>query len=63
MRDLSENLPAGSHLSTASDLVKFALAFNANRLVNKDSQNLMTSPQNKTAEQMHRAPTWRDAIP
>ena len=63
MRDISENLPAGGHLSTASDLVKFALAFNANRLVNKDSQNLMTSPQNKTAEQMHRAPTWRDAIP
>lgn len=63
MRDISENLPAGGHLSTARDLVNFALAFNANRLVNNQHRVLMSSPLDKTKQPMFRAPTWRDAIP
>lgn len=43
-RDVSENLPAGGHLSTASDLVRFALAFNAGRLVTRESVDRMTAP-------------------
>lgn len=63
MRDISENLPAGGHLSTASDLVKFAQAFNAGRLVNNQHKMLMYKPLHKSLEQMYRAPIWSDAIP
>ena len=43
-RDVSENLAAGGHLSTASDLVRFALAWNAGRLVSAASMEAMTAP-------------------
>jgi CubicO group peptidase (beta-lactamase class C family) len=43
-RDVSENLPAGGHLSTATDLVSFALAYNAGRLVTPESIERMTAP-------------------
>lgn len=36
-RDISENLPAGGHLSTAQDLVSFALAFNGGKLVQRET--------------------------
>ncbi len=42
-RDVSENLPAGGHLSTASDLVRFAIAFDNEKLVNNSSIALMSS--------------------
>ncbi len=63
MRDISENLPAGGHLSTATDLVKFSLAFNNNKLVNETSKQTMISPLNQTIQQMYRTPIWRDAMP
>lgn len=43
-RDVSENLPAGGHLSTASDLVRFALGWNAARLVTRESMAAMVTP-------------------
>ena len=43
-RDVSENLAAGGHLSTASDLVRFALAWNSGRLVSAASMDAMTAP-------------------
>ncbi len=33
-RDVSENLPAGGHLASSEELVRFAIAFNSGRLVN-----------------------------
>ncbi len=43
-RDVSENLPAGGHVSTASDLVRFALAWHAGRLVSEESMAAQTVP-------------------
>jgi CubicO group peptidase (beta-lactamase class C family) len=40
-RDVSENLPAGGYLATATDLVHFAAAFAAARLVSAESRTLM----------------------
>ena len=43
-RDVSENLPAGGHVSTAADLVRFALAFHNDGLVSPESRAQMTAP-------------------
>ena len=43
-RDVSENLPAGGHVSTAADLVRFALAFTNDVLVTPESRARMTAP-------------------
>jgi len=50
-RDVSENLPAGGHLSTASDLIRFSQAFDQGLIVSADSKALMTSlPVAKTGQ-------------
>lgn len=61
LRDVSENLPAGGYLSTASDLVRFALAFN-NELVTVKTKQLMTAPVDVSIDSTSE-PSWRDAIP
>jgi serine beta-lactamase-like protein LACTB len=49
-RDVSENLPAGGHLSTAAELIQFAVAFNTGRLVSADSMRQMLAKQDVTFE-------------
>lgn len=61
LRDVSENLPAGGYLSTASDLVRFALVFNGG-LVSEANRALMASPAMGSLDRS--GPRgWRDAIP
>jgi CubicO group peptidase (beta-lactamase class C family) len=62
MRDVSENLPAGGYLSTASDMVKFALAYNG-YLVNEENRFLMSSPVAVKELNKNEEHSWRDAIP
>jgi len=42
-RDVSENLPAGGYLSTADDLVRFAVAYQAGKLVNAATRDQMVA--------------------
>ena len=62
MRDVSENLPAGGYLSTSSDLVKFALAFN-HFLLPESTVSQMIAPARSINLDTNTAKSWRDAIP
>jgi len=63
MRDVSENLPAGGHLSTASDLIMFSQAFRNNALISKKSTTMMSKVFRPVKLQEERKASWRDAIP
>lgn len=61
-RDVSENLPAGGYLSTASDLVRFALTFN-HGLVSEEVRELMVSPAAVNEIDINSEKGWRDSMP
>lgn len=61
-RDVSENLPAGGHLSTASDLVRFALTYNRG-LVSKETKTLMSLPVATKEIDIGSEKSWLDAMP
>lgn len=62
IRDVSENLPAGGYLSTSSDLVRFALAFN-HSLVPDSVKAQMTLSTRSIKMDTDTAKSWRDAMP
>lgn len=62
MRDVSENLPAGGYLSTSSDLVRFAMAFNRS-LLPSSLKAQMTLPARSIKMDTYTAKSWRDAMP
>ncbi len=62
MRDVSENLPAGGYLSTATDLVKFAQWYNG-KAVSDDSKKRMTSTVAVERIDTDSPQSWRDAVP
>lgn len=63
MRDVSENLPAGGHLTTAADLIAFALSFHAQELVSENSVLLMTQGLSDNPDEAQNYTSWRHAIP
>ena len=63
MRDVSENLPAGGHLTTATDLIAFAHAFHDRHLVTAESVSQMTQGIPNTGVEADNYTSWRHAIP
>jgi CubicO group peptidase (beta-lactamase class C family) len=63
MRDVSENLPAGGHLTTATDLIRFAQAFQAGKLISPKSVSLMTEGLSRKGVETENYTSWRYAIP
>ncbi|WP_025743131.1 serine hydrolase domain-containing protein [Aquimarina pacifica] len=64
MRDVSENLPARGHLTTASDLILFANAFLNQHFFSTETIQLMSSTYLKGDENSNeKIPEWRFAIP
>ncbi len=64
MRDVSENLPAGGHLTTALDLILFANSFLNQYYFSSEKIKLMSSNYIKKIEDNNeKMPLWRYAIP
>ncbi|MDZ7768080.1 MAG: serine hydrolase domain-containing protein [Woeseiaceae bacterium] len=63
MRDVSENLPAGGHLTTATDLILFAQAFHTRALLSDQSATLMTQGLRNNPKESENYTSWRHAIP
>ncbi len=64
MRDVSENLPAGGHLTTALDLILFANSFLNEQYFLSDKIKLMSTNYIKDIENnSEKIPLWRYAIP
>jgi len=63
MRDVSENLPAGGHLSTASDLILFGQGYLNGKFLPSETTELMTSSFFKDVNNVEEKPKWRYAIP
>ncbi|QTD38076.1 beta-lactamase family protein [Polaribacter batillariae] len=64
MRDVSENLPAGGHLTTASDLILFANSFLNEEYFSSGKIKLMSENYIKSVESNNKKiPLWRYAIP
>jgi len=63
MRDVSENLPAGGHLTTATDLIAFAHAFQSGTLVSPKSASLMIEGLSNDSDTTDNFTSWRHAIP
>ena len=63
MRDVSENLSAGGHLTTASDLIAFAQAFQAQQLISAESAAQMMHDLSSNSEEPEDYSSWRHAIP
>jgi serine beta-lactamase-like protein LACTB, mitochondrial len=62
MRDVSENVAAGGHLTTATDLIRFAQAFDNSLFFTDSTKKLMLGPV-KNDSLLKQPSTWRDAIP
>ncbi|MEM6813774.1 MAG: serine hydrolase domain-containing protein [Bacteroidota bacterium] len=64
MRDVSENLPAGGHLTTASDLILFANSFLNQKYLSRERIQLMSTNYLKDIENdSEQIPLWRYGIP
>ncbi|MEO0460910.1 MAG: serine hydrolase domain-containing protein, partial [Myxococcota bacterium] len=63
MRDVSENLPAGGHLTTATDLVSFAVAFHGGQLVDAQTRRRMLEGLSYELGDVPSYDSWRLAVP
>lgn len=63
MRDVSENLPAGGHLTTATDLAAFAQAFHTQKLVSAKTVSHMTQGLSYNPGETENYTSWRHAVP
>ncbi|MGI9265545.1 MAG: serine hydrolase domain-containing protein, partial [Gammaproteobacteria bacterium] len=63
LRDVSENLPAGGHLTMATDLMAFSHAFHAGQLVSTQSASVMIRGLSVETDENQNFTSWRHVIP